>query len=74
VRYVIPSEGPVEIDVLDLEGRLVATLEHGPRSAGSHEAAWDGRDAHGGYVASGVYWVLLRTNAASVTAKAIRLR
>jgi flagellar hook assembly protein FlgD len=37
------------------DGRLVRRLLEADLPAGSHEAVWDGRDAQGAAVASGVY-------------------
>jgi len=41
--------------VFDVAGRLVATLVDGPQPAGPGSADWDGRDARGAAVSSGVY-------------------
>ena len=45
----------VALSVHDLTGRHVRTLVQGVLDAGSHEAAWDGRDDAGLPVPSGVY-------------------
>ncbi len=59
VRLGLPREGPAELSVFDLAGRLVARVSTGPRSAGWHDLAWDGRDRNGRPVASGVYFLRL---------------
>jgi hypothetical protein len=61
VRLGLPREGPAELSVFDLAGRLVARVSTEPRSAGWHDLTWDGRDRNGRPVASGVYF--LRLNA-----------
>jgi hypothetical protein len=43
------------LQVMDLRGRLVATLVDGVVATGRHEVNWDGRDAAGREVPSGVY-------------------
>ncbi len=48
------------VRVLDLRGRLVAELHHGPVQAGHNVFVWDGRDRSGNPVA-GVYSVLAET-------------
>jgi len=60
VRFELDRAGAVRLDVFDLEGRRVRTLVNGQREAGAHEAQWDGRDAAGKAVASGVYLFQLR--------------
>lgn len=60
VRFELDRAGAVRLDVFDLEGHRVRTLVDGQREAGAHEAQWDGRDATGMAVASGVYLFQLR--------------
>lgn len=55
LEYTIPSTGPVTVSVHDVSGRLIATLAHGVRAAGTHVAEWDGRDADGRPAPAGVY-------------------
>ena len=43
--------------VHDVTGRLVRTLDDGPRAAGSHYADWDGRDGRGELLPSGMYFL-----------------
>ncbi len=45
----------VELSVFDLRGRRVRVLHQGLLEPGRHEFAWDGRDDHGGGLASGTY-------------------
>ena len=46
--------------VYDSVGQLVKTLSDAPAAAGRYRARWDGRDAGGRPVASGVYFYRLR--------------
>ena len=57
--YRLPAEGKVRAAVVDLGGREIAVLEDGPRAAGVHSFVWDGRDASGHHVRSGMYFVRL---------------
>jgi glucose/arabinose dehydrogenase len=57
VRFDLTAAGQVRVDVLDVSGRLVRNLVEGALSAGRHTAVWDGTDAWGRPVASGVYLV-----------------
>jgi flagellar hook assembly protein FlgD len=45
--------------VYDVSGRLVTVLADGAAEAGNHAARWDGRDAQGRPVSSGVYFCRL---------------
>ena len=61
IQYEVPvSGGHVSLEILDLGGRLVRRLVGEEQEAGSRGAIWDGRDAHGESVASGVYFCRLR--------------
>ena len=53
--YAVGREGFVELTVYDLQGQLVRRLVSGERSPGFHKTAWDGTNAGGEAVASGVY-------------------
>jgi hypothetical protein len=55
INYSTTTAGNVQLNVYDLNGRLVRTLVNGNVASGVHEVAWDGRDAVGRQVASGVY-------------------
>ncbi len=55
--------GHVTLRILDLRGRVVATLVDGDRPAGEHAFTWDGLDAAGGRAASGTYVAELRRGA-----------
>ena len=51
---------PFGLPVDDIRGQRVRTLVRDRQSAGSHSVKWDGRDARGQAVASGVYLYLLQ--------------
>jgi len=55
LRFSTPDAGVVSLAIYDVNGRLVRTLVAGPVEAGAHEVVWDGRDALGREVSSGVY-------------------
>lgn len=60
VRFATARALDVRLEVYDLAGRLVRTLEAGSFPAGEHAVQWDGRDDAGRASASGVYLVQLR--------------
>jgi len=59
IPYELPVLAHVRVDVHDATGRHVATLVDAVQTAGGHAAVWDGRNARGEPVASGVYFYRL---------------
>jgi flagellar hook assembly protein FlgD len=55
IRFDVPQSGLVNLTIYDLNGRRIATLVDENMAAGSHQVSWNGRDASGISVASGVY-------------------
>jgi hypothetical protein len=55
IRFSLPREVAVTAEVWSVDGRRVTTLLSGRRPAGENEVRWDGRNAAGDRVASGVY-------------------
>jgi parallel beta-helix repeat protein len=56
VKYEVPFESDVTIQVYDVAGREVRTLVDGSVPAGRHQVVWDGRNDAGESVGSGVYF------------------
>jgi flagellar hook assembly protein FlgD len=61
IAFELDHSGKVNLDVLDISGRLVTTLVSGVRSAGHNEIEWDGLDGMGRRVAPGIYVYRLTT-------------
>ena len=74
VRFDLDRGGPVQLEVFDLAGRHVRTLLSGDLAAGEHAATWDGRDANGLAVSSGVYLFQLRGDDFAETRNATLIR
>ena len=61
VNYQLPEASQVTLGVYNATGQLIRTLVNAQQRAGLHVAVWDGRDAGGRPVASGVYLCRLET-------------
>jgi flagellar hook assembly protein FlgD len=55
IEYELPEAAHVTIDVFNLAGRLVRTVVDETQEPGYKTVAWDGTNASGQKVASGVY-------------------
>lgn len=73
IRFCLPAEGRVAIDILDVEGRLVDRLVDGRMPAGVHGVWWN-RSRSGNGSAAGVYFCRLAGEGASETRKVVRVR
>ena len=51
-EYTMPEDGMVKVSVYDINGRQVAELAKGFKSAGSYQVVWDAND-----LSSGVYMI-----------------
>lgn len=74
IQFALPAEGEVELSIYDLTGQKVAALVAGRRGAGTYTVRWDGRDAEGDALASGVYLYRLRAGGQRETRKLLLLR
>ena len=74
ISFALPSQSDVRIDVIDVSGRLVRTLEAAELPAGRQSVLWDGRDDQGRTVATGVYFARLRAGQFEATSKMVLLK
>jgi hypothetical protein len=74
LRFGLPEAGQVRLAVYDVTGALVRTLVDGHVDAGMREVAWDGTDAAGREVASGVYVYRLTAKQGMVTKRMVLAR
>lgn len=69
IEYDIPAPEFVTLEVFDILGRKIETLENGTQQAGRHSVIWDGEDA-----ASGIYYYSLRAGNSTESRRMILLK
>ena len=75
ISFYLPQECIVGLKIYDISGRLVTRLiADERRSAGTHAIEWNGRDARGASVASGIYLYRLTAGKETVSKKMVLLR
>jgi hypothetical protein len=74
VSFALPAAGDVELAVYDPAGRLVRLLHSGATTRGVHERTWNGTDRRGRHVATGVYFIRLRTDSGTASRKVVLLK
>jgi len=63
IQYDLPVESHVKLTVYNTLGKKVKTLIDENQNAGSYSAVWDGTNAKGGIIASGVYFYKIEAGA-----------
>jgi hypothetical protein len=61
IVFEMPADESVQLTVYDILGRQVAVLVNATLQAGKHQITWDGRNADGLRVSTGMYFYQLRT-------------
>ena len=74
IVYTLPAKERAMLAVYDITGRKVRELLSGILPAGAHTAVWDGRDADGRAVSSGVYTARITTGRGEVNRKMTLVR
>jgi len=72
--FGLPRRMRVRVAVFSVAGRRIRTLVDEVHDAGEHVATWDGRDARGDLVTSGIYFLRLDAGGKTLTARAVILR
>jgi hypothetical protein len=55
LNFILTESGEVSLTIYDAMGREIRTLIDATLEKGQHTVRWDGKDANGSFVASGVY-------------------
>ncbi len=74
ITIYLPPSIEVELNVLNVRGELVKTLQKGLGTNGYQVILWDGTDRNGVAVSSGIYVISLKSRSQYETIKAILLR
>jgi hypothetical protein len=74
IRFGLPEDAIVQLRVYDVRGQLIKELVDGPRPAGYQDIIWDGTDADGASVGTGVYFARLKSNGTTRTRKMLLLK
>jgi plastocyanin len=74
IEYSLPTRSRAVLAIYDSEGSLVVRMDQGLRDAGTHRVEWDGRDASGAAVGSGVYFYRLEGVAGVAPRKMVLLK
>lgn len=74
IRYDLPEASGVSLTVFNSLGQKVATLVRKQQEAGVHKVTWDGSDARGQQLSSGMYFYRLKAGDFQETRKMILVK
>ena len=74
IRYELQKKGMVEVNIYDVNGRLVNQLVKQNQSVGMHTVVWNGKNLFGDKVASGLYIYAVKFENTLYTKKMILLK
>jgi hypothetical protein len=69
IWFQLAEEASVRLDVYDISGRQIRSLDERVLPAGEHSIRWDGKDDAGHSVGSGIYFYTFRSGAQVETRK-----
>jgi hypothetical protein len=67
IHYTLHNHAQVKLKIYTIEGKLVKTLVNAYQNVGDHSVQWDGKDAYGQPVSSGIYLYQLQAGASTQT-------
>lgn len=74
IAFFLPAPARVRLVVYDIEGKKIRSLSDGMREVGKHTVLWNGTNAAGNAVGSGVYYYRLEVGKKVLTRKMVILR
>ena len=74
IEFSVPSAGFVELAIFNVSGQLINRIVGGELQAGDYHATWNGTDAAGRSVASGVYVYRLHTKHGTLVRRMVMVR
>ncbi|MFH1755891.1 MAG: T9SS type A sorting domain-containing protein [Candidatus Latescibacterota bacterium] len=74
IDFFLAQAQGLSCDIYDVRGRKVTTLASHAMQQGLNSLTWNGRDANGRQVSSGIYFVRLKVSGGSLTKKIVCIR
>ena len=74
IEFSLTAQARAVVAIYTADGELVTRLDDGVRGAGTHKVQWDGRDASGKAVGSGIYFYRLEGAAGVAPRKMVLLK
>ncbi len=74
IKYEVPATSRIHVGIYDISGRLIKTLVEEPQQPGHYTVTWNGKDAVGRTVSSGIYFARLVTEGYEATRRMVFMK
>lgn len=74
LSYSLSAKSKVTLDIFNIKGQKIVTLEDDEKVSGLHSIVWNGKDSNGRSVSSGVYFYKLNVGDETKTNKMILMK
>ena len=74
IPFYLSEKNDITIDIYNIKGKLIISLNNKREDVGFGEFLWDGRDKYGSSVSSGIYFYRLRLDDFKKVKKALFLK
>lgn len=74
IRYGLTESAPVRIDIYNLRGQLIRTIDRGRQGVGYHSYVWNGTAGSGQSLSSGVFLIRVSIDRETWTQKVLLLK
>ena len=74
IHYSVHKYENISLEIFDIRGQLIRTLQNGHQSPGTYSVEWTGLNDSGNPVVSGIYYYCLKTGATIETKKMLILK
>lgn len=74
IAYSLSEACDVDFRIFNSRGQMIRYIKAGRKEVGNHSQVWDGNDANGNAVGSGIYYIRMQAGKESFNTKAVLLK
>ena len=74
ISYILEKDSEVSVNIFDISGKLITTLQNAYQTQGEHSISWNGTDDSANKVGGGVYFYHLQAGDFIQTRKMVLLK
>ena len=74
IAYSLSETCDVEFRIFNSRGQMIRHIKVGQKEAGKHSQVWNGVDANGNVVGSGIYYIRMQAGSQSFSSKAVLMK